>query len=62
MPPRGVYIHWDVVITALQVLFASACMHIAYKRHKSPGLFFALGYFLGPLGLAIAWLMKDKEE
>lgn len=44
------------------VVFASACMYVAYNRHRNPGWFFALGFFLGPIGLIIARLMKDKDD
>lgn len=49
-------------LIGLGVIFASACMHVAYNRHRNPGWFFALGFFLGPIGLIIAGLMKDKNE
>lgn len=52
----------NFIFTAVPVLFASACMYVAYNRHRNPGWFFALGFFLGPIGLIIAGLMKDKEE
>lgn len=49
-------------LIGLGVIFASACVHIACNRHRNPGWFIALGFFLGPIGLIIAGLMKDKEE
>lgn len=52
----------NFIFIAVPVLFASACMYVAYNRHRNPGWFFALGFFLGPIGLMIAGLMKDKEE
>lgn len=52
----------NFIFIAVPVLFASACMYVAYNRHRNPGWFFALGFFLGPIGLIIAGLMKDKEE
>lgn len=52
----------NFIFIAVPVLFASACMYVAYNRHRNPGWFFALGFFLGPIGLIIAGSMKDKEE
>lgn len=50
------------LLIGLGIVFASACMYVAYNRHRNPGWFFALGFFFGPIGLIIAGLMKDKEE
>lgn len=46
----------------IPVVCASACMHIAYKRGRNPGWFFALGFFLGPIGLIVSGMMSDRNR
>ena len=49
------------IAVMIGILCASACVHIAYKKGYNPGLFIALGYFLGLIGVIIAAFLRDKK-
>jgi hypothetical protein len=57
----------DVMLVAgmtafIAVVFGVIIGFIVYDRGYSPLLGFALGFFLGPIGLFIALVLRDRRE
>jgi hypothetical protein len=47
-----------IIIVGLPILFGYLTMNVARKKGRSPGAWFALGFFFNVIGLLIAALMN----
>jgi hypothetical protein len=57
----------DVMLVAgmtafIAVIFGVIIGFIAYERGYSPFLGFALGFFLGPIGLFVGMALRDRSQ